>query len=137
MKMLISRRDVLVLVALAGFFVACGAESNSLSPVSSETPTYAADVPESVITPDVVMTERLGELNFFDGLPSDETVAKVYDQLDFARGVETFLTGIPAASQYAFVRGMKQAGMDTYSMGCHEGLMDARSLWLTPNTTVV
>jgi len=29
--------------------------------------TYAADVPESVTTPDIVKTESLGELKFFDG----------------------------------------------------------------------
>ena len=100
-------------------------------------PKYSAIVPESIQTPDVVETSRLGRLEFFDGMPSDETVQKVYDQLDFSRGVETFLTGCPAASIYAFVRGMKQAGMDTFSMGIHEQLLDARTLWLTPNTTTV
>lgn len=100
-------------------------------------PKYSADVPESILTPDVVETEQLGTLQFFDGMPSDQTVRKVYANLDFSRGVETFLTGIPAVSLYAFVNGMKQAGMDTYSMGLHEDLFDARSLWLTPNTTVV
>ncbi len=105
--------------------------------ISFAAPKYAADVPENVTTPDVVQTKQLGELRFFDGMPSDETVSKVYDHLDFSRGVETFLTGIPAASLYAFVEGMKEAGMDTFSMGIHENLIDARSLWLTPNTTVV
>ena len=46
-------------------------------------PKYAAKVPESMQTPDVVETSRLGRLEFFDGMPSDETVRKVYDQLDF------------------------------------------------------
>jgi hypothetical protein len=76
-------------------------------------------------------------MEFFDGMPSDETVRKVYDQLDFSRGVETFLTGCPAASIHAFVQGMKEAGMATFSMGITEQLLDARSLWLTPNTTTV
>ena len=82
-------------------------------------------------------TERLGDLNFFDGLPTEETAKKVYDYLDTARGVDAFLNGMPAASIYAFLTGMKEAGMDTYSMGIHEGLMDAKSLLLTPNTTVI
>ena len=43
--------------------------------------------PDSIHTPDTVET-RLGTLEFRDGVPSDETVAKVYDQLDFSRGVE-------------------------------------------------
>ena len=104
---------------------------------AQQQPKYAAKVPESIQTPDVVETSRLGRLEFFDGMPSDETVRKVYDQLDFSRAVETFLTGCPAASIHAFLQGMKQAGMGTFSMGIHEQLFDARTLWLTPNTTTV
>jgi len=52
--------------------------------------TCCGRVPESIQTPDVVETSRLGRLEFFDGMPSDETVRKVYDQLDFSRVVETF-----------------------------------------------
>lgn len=100
-------------------------------------PKYAARVPESIRTPDRVETEQLGDLTFFDGMPSDETVRKVYDQLDFARGVETFLSGCPAASIQAFLQGMKQAWMGTFSMGITEQLLDAQTLWLTPSTTVV
>lgn len=103
----------------------------------TNTPKYAADVPSSILTPDVVKTERLGDLRFFDGLPSEETVGKVYDYLDAARGVEAFLNGMPAASIHAFLEGMREAGMGTFSMGIHEGLIDARSLWLTPNTTTI
>jgi hypothetical protein len=100
-------------------------------------PMYAADVPSSILTPDLVKTERLGDLNFFDGLPSQETVEKVYDYLDTARGVDAFLNGMPAASIYAFLEGMRAAGMGTWSMGITEGLADARSLLLTPNTTTI
>ncbi|MGA7877582.1 MAG: hypothetical protein WCA08_18120 [Desulfoferrobacter sp.] len=39
-------------------------------------PKYAARVPESIRTPDVVESSRLGRLEFFDGMPSDETVRK-------------------------------------------------------------
>ena len=116
--------------------VGCSAPKGALTTYAKQ-PKYSADVPESVKTPDVVHTDKLGTLRFFDGMPDEATVRKCYDNLDFSRGVETFLTGIPACSQYAFIRGMKQAGMGTYSMGIHEDLIDARSLWLTPNTTVV
>jgi len=129
LQMIFNGNKVACLV-IAGIMITTGLSAQ-------QQPTYAAKVPESVMTPDVVETSRLGQLNFFDGMPSDETVQKVYDQLDFSRGVETFLTGCPATSIYAFLRGMKEAGMDTFSMGIHENLFDARSLWLTPNTTVV
>jgi len=46
---------------------------------------------KSISTPDSVETS-LGELNFFDGVPTDDTVTKVYDNLDRMRGVQVFLT---------------------------------------------
>ena len=36
-------------------------------------PTYKADVPDSILTPNEVQT-RLGTLRFFDGAPDAETV---------------------------------------------------------------
>ena len=98
---------------------------------------YAADVPDYVITPDKVETEYLGDLNFFDGTPSKETVEKVYDFLDVSRGVDAFLNGIPAASIYALLEGFKEAGLQPGDLGLFEELMDARSLFLTPNSTTM
>lgn len=70
---------------------------------------YKANVPPTITTPDKVET-LFGVLKFTDGLPDEETVKKVYDNLDFARGVEAFLTGMPAASVYAACEGFKEAG---------------------------
>ena len=42
-------------------------------------PEYSAVVPKSVTTPDKVETERLGTLEFFDGMPSSETLRKVLE----------------------------------------------------------
>ena len=58
------------------------------------------DIPPEITTPDSVET-RLGTLHFFDGFPDDATVEKVYDNLDFQRGVQAFLTALPGASLYA------------------------------------
>jgi hypothetical protein len=49
------------------------------------------DIPPGITTPDSVET-RLGTLKFFDGFPDDATVEKVYDNLDFSRGVQAFST---------------------------------------------
>ena len=103
--------------------------------VSAET--FKADVPDSLITPDVVETTRLGTLRFFDGMPDDDTVRKAYDNLDFMRGVEAFLSGMPAASLYAMCKGYEEAGMPAHTVGISEELLDARSLWLTANSTTV
>ena len=45
------------------------------------------EVPEGVATPDKLET-RIGTLNLFDGIPDEATAQKVYDNLDFQRGVQ-------------------------------------------------
>jgi hypothetical protein len=100
-------------------------------------PTYSAKVPSYITTPDTVET-RIGTLKSFDGLPDPETVQKVYDNLDFGRGVEAFLSGIPAASVYAACEGLSQAGVKrNEGIGVFQDLMDARSLFLTAQSTTV
>ena len=44
---------------------------------------------------------------------------------------------MPATSVYAALEGMKAAGMKPGDLGMMEELLDARSLFLTPNTTTV
>ena len=70
-------------------------------------------------------------------MPSKETVKKVYDFLDVSRGAEAFLNGIPAASVYGILEGIKEAGVNPGDLGIFEDLMDARSLYLTPNSTTI
>ncbi|MDV7145815.1 DUF1254 domain-containing protein [Tropicimonas sp. TH_r6] len=106
------------------------------NPASAES-AYAADVPESVTTPDVVDTYSLGTLEFFDGMPSPETVDKLYDTLDLIRGTTAFLDGIPVAAIQAFVNGFDEIGLGVNEVGMTETLMDARSIWLTANTTTI
>jgi hypothetical protein len=105
--------------------------------ILAQEPKYKADVPESVMTPDKLSTELLGDLEFFDGMPKKETVKKAYDFLDTARGTEAFLNGMPATSIYALLEGFKEAGVASGDLGIFEELMDARSLFLTPNSTTV
>jgi hypothetical protein len=65
-------------------------------------------------------------------------VQKVYGQLDFSRGIEAFLSGMPAASIYALCEGADKVGIKrNQGIGITEDLMDARSLFLTPNSTTV
>ena len=100
-------------------------------------PKYSADIPAWITTPDSVET-RIGTLRFHNGAPDEETVKRVYDQLDFSRGVDAFLTGMPATSVRAACDGVEQAGVKkNQGFGITEDLMDARSLFLTPNTTTV
>lgn len=66
-------------------------------------------IPPEITTPDTVDT-RIGQLKFFDGIPTPETAQKVYDNLDFMRGVEVFLNGIPGASLVALRRWPARSG---------------------------
>ena len=100
-------------------------------------PKFSAKVPAYIMTPDTVET-RIGTLKFFDGQPDPETVKKVYDNLDYVRGVEAFLSGMPAASVYGVCEGISGAGVKRNSgIGIMENLMDARSVFLTGNSTTV
>lgn len=100
-------------------------------------PTYAADVPDGLVTPDVVKTETLGNLEFFDGMPKAETVERLYDNLDLIRGVTASLDGLQVASLYGLLKGYREVGVAPGEVVIHAGLMDARSIWLTPNTTTI
>lgn len=100
-------------------------------------PGYNTPIPAQITTPDRVQT-RLGELRFDDGVPTAETTEKLYDHLDFLRGVEVFLNCVPAASLEAIRRAMVAQG----SNACHKGvitdrLLDSNPLFLTGNTDTV
>ncbi|NNK09505.1 MAG: DUF1254 domain-containing protein [Myxococcales bacterium] len=92
------------------------------------------EIPTSVRTPDLVQT-RIGALRFVDGFPTDDTVERVYDNLDFIRGVDAFLSTLCGASLVAMRRGFRDAGIDDNDVvGLFDGLIDSHSLFLTPNT---
>jgi hypothetical protein len=94
----------------------------------------STDVPEGVATPDHVES-RFGSLRLADGVPDASTVEKVYDNLDFQRGVQAFLHGIQIASMSAMRKGMLEFGSANETVLIFENLMDSKALWLTPNTT--
>ena len=104
---------------------------------TGERPAMATDIPASITTPDRVET-RIGTLEFFDGFPSEATAELVYDNLDFLRGVEVFLTAIPAASVDAMLDGIGTLGVNRNgAISITESLLDARALYLTANTESV
>jgi hypothetical protein len=94
------------------------------------------DIPADITTPDRVET-RLGTLTLFDGFPDDATTQKVYDNLDFQRGVQAFLHAMPGAAVTAFRPAFRKFGAVDGHVLIFEELMDSKALWLTPNTTVV
>jgi hypothetical protein len=90
------------------------------------------DVPAGIETPDKVDT-RLGTLEFFDGFPTDASVEKLYDNLDFQRAVQAYLLALPPVSMAALREGLTRWGPANVTIPTFETLMDSRSLFLTAN----
>lgn len=93
-------------------------------------------IPPALITPDKIET-RIGPLQFNDGAPSAETAEKVYDTLDFTRGLDAFLNSYGGASAYAIRRGFLSTGAADNSVVIFPELMDSKSLFLTANADTV
>lgn len=96
----------------------------------------ATEIPASITTPDRVET-RLGALKFFDGFPDDATVQTVYDNLDFQRGVQAFLTAIPAAALHAMRTGIRTFGPDNRTVLIAESRLDSHTLLGTAQTETI
>jgi hypothetical protein len=129
------KQTILLKFAAGALLLALGAITST---VDAQQVKYkmTTDIPSSITTPDVVETS-LGTLRFFDGFPDEATVKKVYDNLDFQRGVQAFLTALPAVSAYAFRTGLRTFGPDNQTVLVTESLLDSRSLFLTGNTETI
>ncbi len=120
-----------MIVALVGILVFGSASSENV------TPGFNTLIPESILTPNSVETS-IGTLNFFDGLPDEETVTKVYDNLDRIRATQAFLDMVPLASIEGLRRGMTSVGVDaSHKILLYNDLMDSNSLFLTGNTDTI
>jgi hypothetical protein len=135
---------ILATIAIATVVVSCNNNSEiKKDTVQGETSfestlsKYKTDIPTKILTPDHV-DSRIGELEFYDGMPTQATLDKVYDNLDFMRGVEVFLNFIPATSVEALRMGMAELGVENYNeVMVMDHLMDATSLFLTGNASTV
>jgi hypothetical protein len=110
---------------------------SSIAFAEKATPGFNHKIPHHIMTPNKVET-RIGDLNFYDGIPTEDTVKKVYDNLDFIRGVDVFLNFIPATSIEGIRLGMKSVGVDdSNEVLVFDDLMDSSPLFLTGNTDTV
>jgi hypothetical protein len=91
---------------------------------------------KSISTPDKVET-GLGTLEFKDGAPTTETVQKVYDNLDYVRGVDAFMNSFSGASAYAIREGFHSIGAQDNTVVIFSKLMDSNSLFLTANADTI
>jgi hypothetical protein len=96
----------------------------------------ATGIPPSITTPDKVET-RLGTLDFKDGMPSKETIAKIYDNLDFTHAFEAFVNTLQGVSIHALHKGLLSIGVKDNEVLVFSELMDAKSLFLTANADTI
>ena len=89
-------------------------------------------IPPGIESPDKVKT-RLGTLRFFDGFPDDATVKKLYDNLDFQNAVQAYMLGLAPVNQMANRKGILEVGPANTTVPIFETMMNARSIFLTPN----
>jgi len=96
----------------------------------------APAIPPSITTPDKVET-RIGPLDFKDGVPSKDTVAKIYDNLDATHAFEAFVNTMQGVSIAALRKGFQSIGVKDNEVLIYSGLMDAKSLFLTANADTI
>ena len=96
----------------------------------------APAIPPANSTPDKVES-RLGTLEFKDGAPNAATVAKVYDHVDFTHAYNAFVNTMQGVSIESFRKGFASIGMKDNEVIVFSELVDAKSLYLTPNADTV
>ncbi len=62
------------------------------------------------------MDSRIGKLDFQSGYPTDETVQKLYDELDFQRAVQAYIWALPMASYGAMADAHKALGTNSHTV---------------------
>jgi hypothetical protein len=88
----------------------------------------------AIAVPDLIASP-LGDLHFFDGVPSLESIRTIYDLLDLVRGIEVYLNTIPGASLVAMRNGFRSVGLEGSGvLGCMVPRANSGSFFLTANT---
>ena len=82
------------------------------------------------------MKTRFGTLEFPGGYPTEETVRKVYDELDLQRATQLYLDMYPALSMHGIMKGLVR---DYGVRNCSDifltaNRLDSKALFLTGNT---
>lgn len=106
------------------------------APFGSAAAQSTAGIPPSLVTPDKVKT-RIGTLEFKDGAPDKATVERAYDQIDFTHAFDAFANTMAGVSLVAMRKGFLDVGVKDNEILIFSELMDAKSLFLTPNADTV
>jgi hypothetical protein len=80
---------------------------------------------------------RIGKLIFESGYPTDETVQKLYDELDFQRAVQAYLWALPMASYGAMADAHKALGTNSHTVIVADKSAEQQQLILTANQDTI
>lgn len=92
--------------------------------------------PPWITTPDEVES-RIGTLEFTDGMPSQDTLDKVYDNLDFPHAFEAFVNTMQGVNFQALHKGLLDAGVKDNEVIVFSELMDAKTVLMVANADTV
>jgi len=93
-------------------------------------------IPPAITTPDKV-DSRIGTLDFKDGMPSQATLERIYDNLDFTHAFEAFVNTMQGVNAAAIRKGFLDIGVKDNEVLVFSKLMDAKSFFLTANADTV
>ena len=126
------------LIRPLAILLACAVVTSPGSATAQATGTIQATpiIPPAITTPDKV-DSRIGPLDFKDGAPSQATLEKVYDNLDFTHAFEAFVNTMQGVNAEAIRKGFLNIGVKDNEILVFSSLMDAKSLFLTANADTV
>jgi hypothetical protein len=103
----------------------------------SEPPTVRTKDSHGWIGTETINT-RFGDFEFKNGYPTAESADKLYELRTFDRAVESYLHFVPIMSMFYVQKSLNDFGLDTANKFLiFETLLDAQSLFLTPNTETI
>ncbi|MGB3365788.1 MAG: DUF1254 domain-containing protein [Thermodesulfobacteriota bacterium] len=107
--------------------------------ITEQPPKYkmTTEIPESITTPDKVETS-IGTMEFFDGIPTQDTVNNVYDYMDRARAVQVYIETLPIVSMQSLRTGGDAVGSKNANQFLiAQDMLDSKPLVLTANTSTL
>lgn len=77
-------------------------------------------------------------LSYENGYPPQETVQKLYDEMDFQRACQAYMWSLPLVSAASIRHGLfNDLGAAYNDIVIYENFLDTRSIWFTGNTTTI
>lgn len=106
------------------------------APAAANSYKMTTPIAPGIATPDEVETS-IGKLKLHDGVPSAETSATIYDNLDRSRALQAYLLGLPIVNQIAMRNALREYGQVNTTDVIWEDLVDSKTVELTANDNTV